>query len=242
MSFTFKFRDTGEIDRMKRALPGIARKTVNRATVAAALVAKDAMLRNYNVAAAAIDKAIKISPANEESTTPVAKIIARGGRLPATMFLPQQTDKGTSIEIRRGVRREIRGAFLATTSRGYGRRGGQSKKVLNRIMRNFRHSLLPRAKDPEMWIQRGLTTGRKYSASVANYQNMRTLVGALGLTRASVFVRKGKSRLPIKEVGGTSVANLFSSGVVTREIKTFLKAGIPKIFKDEIDQWLARRR
>jgi hypothetical protein len=216
MSFTFKIRDTGELDRFRRAFPTMATRAVNRVAQSVAEEAKRTILANYNVTPDALDANITVYEAKVREGDLTAKIIAKGQRLPATMFAPQATAHGTSIEIRKGVRREIIGAFVATTTRGYGRKGGQSKK-----------------------IRKALAT-IKYQASTATYQAARALMRASGMQRASVFIRKGKSRLPIREVSGTSVANLFSSGIVTQALNRYGKTAIARELRAEINEYQAR--
>jgi hypothetical protein len=234
--FTFKARDTGEVDRFRRAFPAMAARVVNRVAFSVSEEAKRTILRSYNVTADVLDANIVIAEAKPKEGAVLARVIAKGKRLPATLFLPQATAHGTSIEIRKGTRREIPGAFIAETAQGYGRRGGQSKKAVRRIIRNLR-----REKNPGLWMRRAESFEAQYSASTAKYRAMRTLMRGVGLTRAGVYVRKTKKRLPIREVSGTSVANLFSSGSVTQALRRFGGRAIQTELTAEMKDYQSRR-
>jgi hypothetical protein len=199
MSFTFTAKDTGAIRQFRREFPNMARRAVNRVAPLVAGEAARVILQNYNVSADAVQGGIFVVPAKEDSGYIAAKVIAKGKRLPATMFLPEQTAKGISIEIRKGVRREIAGAFIGTKGR-----------------KNVKRAIA------------------KIAAGAAR-SKARLIAQSMGSARQAVFVRKTSKRLPIKEVGGTSVANMFSSGVVTQALKRFGQTAIARELQKELN-------
>jgi hypothetical protein len=238
---TINYRDTGELRRFKQELPKMARRIVVRVANDAVPVAQQAIVDGWNVSAQAVEQAVRVTESKDSSwwsgqDKPYASIIARGRRMNLLDFNATQTSSGVSFEIQRGRRQELKHAFITDTARGFGRRGGQSKKAVRRVIKN-----LKRAVSQEKWSARASGFAEKYNAATKRYQLQRSMLRASGATRSGVFIRKTRERLPIKALYGGSVQAFFASGVVRSKIKRFVDRAIPEYLNIEMEQFFGRQ-
>lgn len=235
--FTVNYKDTGELRRFRRELPKIGRRIVLRVANDAIPVAQKAILDGWNVSPEVVESSLKVA-ASKESTwltgldKPSARIIARSRQLNLLDFNAVQTPTGVSFEVQKGVRKEIKHAFIAETARGFGRKGGQSKKAVRRIIKNLRRTV-----NQERWEARAGGFAATYAAATKKYQLQRALLRASGLTRSGVFIRETTKRLPIKALYGGSVQAFFASAMVRGKIKRFVDRSIPEYLDIEIKQF-----
>jgi hypothetical protein len=239
-----KIVDKGELKKFQKDFPLLARRAVVQTALQALPVAKQAILDSYNVPEAEIDKALRVSESNNSSwwsgkDNPRASIIARGKGLNLMMFRPQQTATGVQYEIRKGRKNELRHAFITETTQGYGRAGGQSKKLMRKVLRNlssdFGKGKLKR--DSGKWVTRAGSTLAKYEEATRRYQLQRAILRAAGATWAGVFARKTHARLPIRAIYGGSVQQFFGSGIVKRKIGEFVTKALPENLTAEMKRY-----
>ncbi len=252
--FTLSYTDKGELRRFRRELPKVARRVVVRVANDAVPVAKDSILRRWNVPAERVDRAFVVSQSNDGSwwsgtDNPKASIIARGRRIPLMDFGATQNATGVTFEVRKGTRQTIPHAFITQTLRGYGRKGGKSKKILRRVLKNLKRqqeSELAASKaryasevrdhmeSAANWARRAERTSSRYNAATKVYQAQRALLTSMGAFRTGVFRRVGKKRLPIKALYGGSVQSFFASAEVTRELRKFCTVAIAEQMNAEV--------
>jgi hypothetical protein len=205
--FTFKITDTKELERFRRAFPALATRAINTAARGSVEAARRTILTTYNAPPVEVDAGIVLIPAKQTGARVSARILAKGKRaIPSRYFKPVQDGIGTSIEVKKGVRRMIPHAFMAEVIPG------------NKSYRRNVRKVLKGA---------GL--------------NVRVAASALNLTRLGVWMRRTRSRLPIREVGRVSLANLFSSGIVTAALRRFNVKAIPDALTTEFNDYMSRR-
>ena len=235
--FTLTYKDTGELRRFRRELPKIGRRIVTRVANDTVPVAQQAILDGWNVKPEMVESSLRVSASKDSAwftglDKPSASIIARSRGLNLADFDATQTPTGVSFEVQKGVRKEIKHAFIAETVRGFGRKGGQSKKAVRRVLKNLRRTV-----NQERWEARAGGFAAKYAAATKKYQLQRALIKASGLTRSGVFIRESAARLPIKALYGGSIQAFFASGMVRGKIKRFVDRAIPEYLDIEIKQF-----
>ncbi len=259
--FSLTVTDTGELRRFKKELPKIARRVVVRVANDAVPVAKDAILRRWNVSPAAIDSALRVTQSNDSTwwnglDKPKASIIARGRQINLFEFPVQQTPQGVTAEVRKGGKVSIPHAFIAETLQGYGRKAGQSKRALKKVIKNLRAQkqaeqraaraeFASRAQESGVsaarWNARASRESARYTAATKRYQAQRAILNAMGATRSGVFVRTSKARLPIKALYGGSIQSFFASGEVSRDLTKFCTPAIAGYMESEIKSFFGGR-
>lgn len=116
---------TADIERAIRSLTDVQRKVVPTATSRAlnktAAQAKTQAAREirnqYNISSRVIGRHIRLHRATPATLT--ASVTAEGEKLPVIAFGARQTKRGVTVQIKRGERRLIRSAFLATLRSGH---------------------------------------------------------------------------------------------------------------------------
>lgn len=114
-----------DIERAVRALTQLQRAVVPTATARAlnktAAQAKTQAARairdRYNISSRLIGRHIHLHRSTPSVLT--ARVTAEGEKLPVLAFGARQTKRGVTVQIKRGARRLIRSAFIATTRSGH---------------------------------------------------------------------------------------------------------------------------
>ena len=114
-----------DIERAVRSLTEVQRKIVptassralNKTAAQAKTQAARAIRDQYNISSRLIGRHIRLHRSTPATLT--ASVSAEGEKLPVVAFGARQTKRGVTVQIKRGARRLIRSAFLATLRSGH---------------------------------------------------------------------------------------------------------------------------
>lgn len=111
-------RAVRSLTEMQRAvLPTATARALNKTAAQARTQAAREIRNQYNISSRIIARHIHLNRATRSVLT--ASVTAEGEKLPVVAFGARQTKRGVTAQIKRGARRLIRSAFIATLRSGH---------------------------------------------------------------------------------------------------------------------------
>lgn len=117
VDLTVRFSDDGKIRRLVKEFPKAEIRALNKTARSARSFVSKEIRQTYRIAKSDLDPNLFIEKASRRRL--VASLVAAGRRLAIIKFRAKQTATGVNVEIRRGRRKAVKGAFIARMRSGH---------------------------------------------------------------------------------------------------------------------------